>query len=270
MKVRSIATVGLARSAVSPLLARASGWPVTHCRTGKELYQSVARGGVSLVACGPSDIDGQCSARFVELIAHDFQTVPIIGVVSCAQSDGSRIASWARSGIHALLIADDRLTVLDARAALTEAIVRAAASSGRADVLGAAPRHVQPLLEYGLRSAHEAPTVSGAARALSVTRKTLSMWCKRAGTQNPQVLMGWCRLVAAAALLEDERRRVEHTALDIALPSGNALRNLVRRNLSLSVAELRELGPQRTVLRRFQEALRGAAGPLLADRRSNS
>lgn len=265
MRVRSIATVGLARSSASPLLAKASGWPVAHCHSGDDLYESVARGGVALVACGPADAEGQCTSRVVGLIAHDFRTVPIIGVVSRAHADGSGIARLARAGMHALLITDDRLTVLDARAVLTEAIVRAGATSGRAEVLGAAPRQVRPLLEYGLRSAHEAPTVSGATRALNVTRKTLLMWCKRAGTQNPQVLLGWCRLVAAAALLEDERRRVEHIALDIGLPSGNALRNLVRRNLALSVAELRVQGPQRTVLRTFQESLQRATGRQSSD-----
>ncbi|MCX5762907.1 MAG: helix-turn-helix domain-containing protein [Gemmatimonadetes bacterium] len=217
--------------------------------------QAIARGHVRLLACEPQDAHGEITEALFGTVAAKYSTVGMVGIVRRSQVEGSALVRLVRAGAHALLMADDRLTTLDCRRVLTEAIVRSGVCAPGMGLLAASPPGVRPLLEYGLRYAHESTTVANAARALNVHRKTLFWWCVEAGVPAPQQILGWCRLLAAAALLDDEGRRVDHIALDLDFPSGTALRNLLQRYVGLSPAKLRTLGASRHIHHLFRRAL---------------
>lgn len=256
----SLVLVEAEQSPVGRLIAGAApDLAVQHCLTVKDGLQAVSHGCVRVLACEPQDAHGESTEALFGTVAAKYSTVGMIGIVRRSHVEGSALVRLVRAGAHALLMADDRLTTLDCRRVLTEAIVRSGVCASGNGLLAAAPRGVRPLLEYGLRYAHEPTTVRNAARALSVHRKTLFWWCAEAGVPAPQQVLGWCRLIAAAALLEDEGRRVDHIALDLDFPSGTALRNLLQRYAGLSPAKLRALGASRHIHHLFRRALKSVA-----------
>jgi AraC-like DNA-binding protein len=64
--------------------------------------------------------------------------------------------------------------------------------------------------------------------------------------------------VLAARRLEDPGRTVEEVAFELEYPSGNALRNMLRRYTGLRPVDLRSPAGGRRVLERFRYAMRGA------------
>lgn len=68
-------------------------------------------------------------------------------------------------------------------------------------------------------------------------------------------MLGWCRLLAAAVLLEDRGRPVDHIALELDFPSGAAFRNMLKRYTGLSPAELRARGTLTEMSRQFRKAV---------------
>jgi AraC-like DNA-binding protein len=216
---------------------------------------AVAKGHPRLLACEPNDARGESTESLVESVSKDYSSVGIVGIVPLSRIDGGALVRLVQAGAHAILLADDRLTSLDCRRVLTEAVVKSGVSAGQTGIVRAAPRQVRRLLEYGFRYAHEPVTVAMAALSLGVNRKTLFWWCAETGLPAPQQLLGWCRLLAAATLLEDAGRRVDHIALDLDFPSGTALRNLLYRYCGVSPSQLRCGGAVAVIRRQFLAAV---------------
>jgi len=252
--------VGGHASPIGRLMSRAApNFSVLQCPTVQDGLQAVSSGRIRLLACEARDARGESTDPLLGTVAANFASVGIVGIVPRSRVEGGALVRLIQSGAHALLLADDRLTVLDCRRVLTEAVVKSGVSARQAVILAAAPPRVRRLLEYGLRYAHEPVTVAGAARALGVNRKTLFWWCAEAGLPAPQQLLGWCRLLAVATLLEDSGRRVDHIALDLDFPSGAALRNLLHRYCGVSPSQLRGEGALPTIRRQFLAAVSGVA-----------
>lgn len=248
--------IGPETSSLARFVARAvPGLPVRHCLTVREGAQQVSKERVRVLACEAKDASGASTAPFVETVAAHYATIGLIGVVRRAAIDVSALVGLVRAGAHALLMVHDRLTTLECSQVVTDAIVRSGISSARPRLLGAVPTSVRPLLDYGLKYANGRTSVTEAARALNVHRKTLFWWCAEANLPAPQQLLGWCRLLAAASLLDDAGRRVDHIALELDFPSGTALRNLLQRYCGCSPGELRALGASAEIERQFRKRL---------------
>jgi AraC-like DNA-binding protein len=81
-----------------------------------------------------------------------------------------------------------------------------------------------------LRRASRGPlTVQRLAEELSVDRKTLRNWLRRAGLPGPERLIGWCRVIAAARLLERSERPVAEVAQTLRFSSVSDLRRMLGR-----------------------------------------
>jgi AraC-like DNA-binding protein len=61
-------------------------------------------------------------------------------------------------------------------------------------------------------------------------------------------MIGWCRLLIAARVLDDPGRTVEQVALKLDFPSGAALRNMFKRYTGLRTTEVRENGGVRCLV----------------------
>ena len=252
----SLVLIAPPSSLVGRLFTRAApDLPMVQCATVAGGLHAISRGHVRLFACEPRDANGQSTEGLLGTVASKYPSIGTIGIVPRARVEGSAVIRLVRAGAHALLMIDDRITTLECRQVLTEASVRAGVGMSGPSLLALVPTTARPLLEYGLRYAHDAITVAQTARALQVHRKTLFLWCAGARLPAPQQLLGWCRLLAAGALLEDEGRRVDHIALDLDFPSGTALRNQFVRYTGKSPSELRACGPRASIYDGFVRAL---------------
>jgi AraC-like DNA-binding protein len=90
---------------------------------------------------------------------------------------------------------------------------------------------------------------------MGVHRKTLVDRLKAAHLPSPRAMIGWCRLLMAARLLDDPGRTVEQVALKLDFPSGAALRNMFKRYTGLRTTEVRENGGVRCLLHAFKREL---------------
>lgn len=120
----------------------------------------------------------------------------------------------------------------------------------------AVPAALHPVVRLALARADAPLPVPELARALGVHRKTLWQRCRRAGVPSPQVLLMWCRLVAASHALRTRGESVERIANQMEFASPTALRNATRRYLGVTPSELRDTGGEVVACRAFGAWLR--------------
>jgi AraC-like DNA-binding protein len=118
------------------------------------------------------------------------------------------------------------------------------------------PPQTRPLIEYLVEKAESPLSIEQAAAAIGIARRTLEKRLARLGYPPPETLIGWCRLLLAAHLLEDQARSFEEVALELSFPSGMALRSMLKRYTGANGREAREGGPVALVLRRFTKQLK--------------
>lgn len=210
----------------------------------------------SVVVLSPlEDAEGDDTIPLIEHLVHRRHPTAVVGLISRQHRDADDLLRLARSGVHALLFDEDRRAPLTVRRALLEAATRCRNHSLWNEVESITPVRVKPIVAFGLSHAQEALTVDAAARALGLHRKTLAERCMLSSSLPPQVMLGWCRMMAAAALLEDRGRLVDHVALELDFASGTAFRNQLKRYTGLTPGELRALGPVAEMTRQFRRAM---------------
>jgi AraC-like DNA-binding protein len=122
------------------------------------------------------------------------------------------------------------------------------------------PAHLAPFISYCFRHAHEAPTVSAAAQAVGVHRRTLVNWLRVAALPPPRLMISWCRLLSALERLVDSNESVEHVAHAMRFGSGAALRKMCLRYTGYTLTSLRSVGGLRTAVSQFLQGRSGFAG----------
>ncbi len=121
------------------------------------------------------------------------------------------------------------------------------------------PVVLRPLARLALEREGAPLKVSEAARALGLHRKTLWTLCRRHGVASVQLLLMWCRVIAAAHALRTRVSSVDAIAHDLEFASPTALRNVIRRYLGMTATELRLQGGEELACRGFATWLsRGA------------
>lgn len=235
------------------LRGRADFVAVATCR---ELRALVTTRSVAAAIVEPRDADGLLTAPTVRWLREGFPHMPVIAYCTVAQIAAADLLALAQADVSALVVQgiDDAGALLES--ALEDAGDRALARRAWASVRDDVPAAARPVVELCLASARQAPTVADVARALGVHRKTLGDRLARAGLPTPQAILGWCRLLLAARLMEDPHRPLERIALDLRFPGAASLRNMLRRYTGLSPREVRERGGFELVLASFQDDLR--------------
>lgn len=120
---------------------------------------------------------------------------------------------------------------------------------------GAAARSI---LATAARTVSEAGHGSDLARALHITPRTLSRWCRRAGLPPPRRLLAWMRVLLAAEMLDDPGRTVSDVAFACGYSADGSLRHAFRAFVDLSPTELRARGAFDTVAEGFLRELAAA------------
>ncbi|MBI2409328.1 MAG: helix-turn-helix transcriptional regulator [Gemmatimonadetes bacterium] len=225
------------------------------------------RAGALVMLAPLKDADGEDTEAFIESALVRHPHVAVVGLASRRHGSADDFLRLARSGVQALLFDEDRQTPLTVRRAIMEAATRRRSKSLWDDIAPGTPDRVRPIVAYGLRHAHEPLTVDAAARALGLHRKTLAERCQLSQSVPPQLMLGWCRMLAAAVLLEDRGRLVDHIALELDFASGTAFRNQLKRYTGLAPNELRARGPLAEMTRQFRRAIERN---VVADQRSRA
>ena len=188
----------------------------------------------------PTDADGRATESTIRSIRERFPRLSVLGHVMMKPGMSSHVLSFARAGVHELIVAgiDDSALVL--RHALQRASRRCLAEEVFTEVSASLPREAANLVRYCLEHASEAPTIDDISRALGVHRRTLVNRMQNAMLPPPSDLWAWSRVLLAARYLEMPGRSVEWVALTVGYPSANALRNALKKYTGLVPSELRD------------------------------
>ena len=238
-----------------------SGGDVRFVGGAEEIFELAALGHARMVLVSARDHDGSATAPLVRRLREGFPSTVIVGYCEYGTSDAD-IPSLVRAGVDDLVFRG----MEDVRLVLPQVLARAEqhtmAEIVLAELRDTVPAIAHGILSYFLEHAGDPPSVSSAAGALGLHRKTLVNRMTRAQLPPPSILVAWARLLAAARLLEDAGRSVEQTAHRLNYESPNALRNMLKRHTGLRPLEVRENGGLRYVLELFKAVLaRGRSEP---------
>ena len=204
------------------------------------LDAALQRAHFDVLVIEPTDADGVATEGTIRSIRERYPRLSVLGHVVMKPGMSSQVLSFARAGVHELIVAgiDDSALVL--RHALQRASRRCLAEEVFAEVSGSLPREAAKLVRYCLEHASESPSIDDISRALGVHRRTLVNRMQSAMLPPPSELWAWSRVLLAARYLEVPGRSVEWVALTVGYPSANALRNALKRYTGLVPSELRE------------------------------
>ena len=215
----------------------------------------VEAGLASLVVVDHRDFDGAATLPTVRRLRDAFPSVPIVMYLPMSAVVSGAVMDYAKAGVSQLVFqgVDDLKASL--RSAVNAAIDQVSAASLGADLDPLIPPTVMPFLRYCLEHARRDITVEEVAAAMGVHRKTLVDRLKAARLPSPRAMIGWCRLLMAARLLDDPGRTIEQVALKLDFPSGAALRNMFKRYTGLRTTEVRQNGGVRCLVHAFKREL---------------
>jgi AraC-like DNA-binding protein len=104
------------------------------------------------------------------------------------------------------------------------------------------PRRTIRVLDFLFRESHRRLCPADLASHCGCSVRTLERYLGDAGLPAPGTLIGWCRILHAARLLDDTGRSLENAAAALGFCGGAALRKSLRRLTGLTPSELRRLG----------------------------
>jgi AraC-like DNA-binding protein len=198
---------------------------------------------------------GQPAAPAVNRIRTAFPHIPIVVCCRLVPGASAQILAMARAGINALALRGFD----DVGSALTSLIASARVDCDANRILSA----LQPFLRsseasivrYCVAHADRKMSVGDVAKAVCLSRRTLSHRLATGRLHSAHSLIVWCRLLIAARLLQDRGRTVESIALSLQFGSAAAFRNMLRRRAGISPAQLRGMGGQPFLLRAYTRLL---------------
>ena len=218
----------------------------------------------------PTDGAGQPTDAMVRSIRERFPRLSVLGHVMMKPGMSSQVLTFARAGVHELIVAgiDDSAMIL--RHALQRASRRCLAEEVFTAVNSSLPRKAAALVRYCLEHASESPSIDDISRALGVHRRTLVNRMQQAMLPPPSELWAWSRVLLAARYLEMPGRSVEWVAHTVGYPSANALRNALKKYTGMAPSELREDDGFARAMLTFRTALLLSArqvGPMMTPAR---
>jgi AraC-like DNA-binding protein len=231
-----------------------------------KLDSALQRTHFDVLVIEPADADGVSTEETIRGIRARFPRLSVLGHVVMKPGVSSQVLSFARAGVHELIVAgiDDSASVL--RIALQRAAQRCLTEEVFAEISAYLPRDAANLVRYCLEHASESPSIDVVSRALGVHRRTLVNRMQNAMLPPPSELGAWARILLAARYLEMPGRSVEWVALTVGYPSANALRNALKKYTGLIPSDLREDGGFARATLAFRGALVSSSrriGPML-------
>ncbi len=234
---------------------------VCFCERQQELSELARAGDVAAIITEAQDAAGIRMAPFVRRLRDAYPSVPVLAYCSLCADLSRDIADLVRAGANELIIRGRDDVGVTLRATLMSAKEHCTTERVMFAVGEALPRPVREIVEFCLANASRVRTVEEVAIGLGVNRRTLANRLSVLGAAPPSEIVGWCRLLQAARMLEDRGRSVEEVALALDFSSATGLRNMFRRYMGRRPSQIRESDGFGLVLRSFRGALDRAADP---------
>lgn len=239
---------------------------VVFCEQRAALVPLAASRGASAVIAEPRDRAGEDVASVIATLRSGLPSVPVLAYIADERATSGDILAMARAGVHELVRAGFDDVGLALGAALASATASCATAAARDELERLVPAEAWPFVSYCLTRAHRAIPIAIAASALGMDRRTLVRRLERSGLPSPRRIAGWCRVIAAARLLDQPIYTLEQVALRLDFPSGTALRNMLVRYTGLRPREIRENGGARCVLHVFRREIEASRAHAPAER----
>ena len=228
---------------------------VRFCELRGEILPLASTTHASAILLEPRDRAGHDVSPTVAAIRAGMPSVPVIAYIADESASSGDILALARAGVHDLVRAGFDDVGFALGAALASATAACATEAIRAELETLVAPDAWAFVSYCLTRANTPISVSSAAAALGLDRRTLVRRLERAALPSPSRIAGWCRVIAAARLLDQPIYTLEQAALRLEFPSGTALRNMLVRYTGLGPREIRENGGTRCVLHLFKREL---------------
>jgi hypothetical protein len=192
----------------------------------------------------------------VRQLREGFPSIPVLAYCDPVNGSSATIVDVVRAGATGLVLRG----IDDSRALFRETIIRARrraiAERIFVELSPLLTSDARLFLRYAIEHCAVDVSVDEAALDMGVDRKTLTNWLTRAGAPRAREFLSWIRLIVAAHFLSDPRRTAENVALALDFPSGTSLRNMVRRYVNVTTAELQQGGGAALVLDAFKRQIR--------------
>ena len=228
---------------------------VRFCGRLGEVIAMVEEGLANLIVVEHRDYDGSPTLPLIRQLRADYPSVPVVMYLPMAAVIAGTVMDYAKAGVSQLVFqgVDDIKPAL--QSAVNAAVDQVSAVVLVSELEAIVPPPILPFLRYCLEHARRDITVEEVATAMGVHRKTLVDRLNAARLPSPRAMIGWCRLLIAARLLDDPGRTVEEVALKLDFASGPALRNMFKRYTGLRTTEVRQNGGARCVMHTFKREL---------------
>jgi AraC-like DNA-binding protein len=215
---------------------------VEFCDERAALLVQVANQPTSVVITELWDAAGAPMATAVERLRTRFPALPMLAYCVLRPETSRELLAMARAGVNGLVLRgiDDVGDALCAALAAADDDCLEVVMTRELGTLSAA--NLRSVVAQCLTQPRSRHTVASVAAAMGVNRRTLVNRFTHAGLPTPSEVIGWCRLLLAARLLEDPERSVESVGLALKFGSGAALANMLRRYTGLLPTELRRRG----------------------------
>jgi AraC-like DNA-binding protein len=239
------------------------------CRGPDDVLALLGRGSAVavIVTAYPTALDD--SVALTRAVRTRFPSVPVIVYFDPRWMDGRDLMDLFSAGA---------VEVVQSRADdLRRVFVNVLASAGHRvkarnlldQLAPLVPPKALPIIEYLLENGDAPLTIDEAASAVGIARRTLQKRLAALGYPPPETLIGWCRLLIAAQLLEDNTRSFDDVALQLDFPSGMALRSMLKRYTGVTGRAARDGdGPSALVLRHLTTRLTTPQAALAMHKRS--
>jgi AraC-like DNA-binding protein len=230
---------------------------VLFCERRSDLLRVAAAARASAVIAEPRDQLGDDVSAAIEAVRAGLPSVPVIAYIADGRATSGDILAMARAGVHDLVRTGFDDVGFALGAALASATATCATATARDELESLVTADAWPFVSYCLTRAQTPISIRTAAEALGLDRRTLVRRLERSRLPPPRRIAGWCRVIAAARLLDEPVYTLEQAALRLDFPSGTALRNMLLRYTGLRPREIRENGGVRCVLHLFKRELAG-------------
>jgi AraC-like DNA-binding protein len=226
------------------------------CGSANEVLEHLSSGtalAVVVTAYGPSVGDAVALTRALR-VRHP--TVPVLVYYDARWTNPRDLLALFHAGAAEIVQSDvDDLRRIFA-SLLASAGHRVKAWHALEQLRPIVPPKALPILQFLLEQGDAPLSIDEAAAAVGLARRTLEKRLASLGYPPPETLIGWCRLLIAAHLLEDNARTFDEVALALDFPSGMALRSMLKRYTGVTGREVRDgSGPVALILRHLTDRL---------------
>lgn len=225
------------------------------CADDVELLVAVSSGRVALTVVEAGGGSNAAALLALRRLREGFPKHPVIAWCDVRAIESHELLEIARAGVQDLIRHDlDELRHVFARivASATQRAISYRILEELGDVV---PHRLHPLLSYVLEHSDEHLDRNGVAAVFGLSRRTLQNRLTDARLPPLRPFLTWCRLLVAAALLEEPGHTLDSVAAQLDFYDGANLAVTLRRYTGANITRLRARGAFTESMRAFREVV---------------